>query len=89
MSRIEELPDDFDETVNLNDAPEAPSIEELYNQHLAATSPAQNSMSSKSFEEVVQDISKTPLFMTSLDDAAGDGMRKSTAAENMWLRNDT
>ena len=80
MSRIEELPDDFDESVNLNDAPTAPSIEELYKQHISASGPTQNQMSSKSFEEIVQDMSKTPLFMTSLDDATTDGMPSSTSA---------
>ncbi|KIX99611.1 uncharacterized protein Z520_04244 [Fonsecaea multimorphosa CBS 102226] len=73
MSRIEELPDDFDERVNLNDAPkDVPSIEELYDQHISASGPSQNQMSSKSFEEIVQDMSKTPLFMNSLDEATSD-----------------
>jgi hypothetical protein len=82
MSRIEELPDDFDESINLNDASMAPSIEELYNQHISATGPEQNPMSSKSFEEIVQDMSKTPLFMNSLDDAS-DGTPDSTAAQDL------
>ncbi|ETI25391.1 hypothetical protein G647_02164 [Cladophialophora carrionii CBS 160.54] len=69
MARIEELPDDFDENINLNNAPEAPSIEELYNQHIAGAGPEPNQISSKSFEEIVQDMSKTPLFMNSLDEA--------------------
>ncbi|OAL34989.1 hypothetical protein AYO20_05704 [Fonsecaea nubica] len=73
MSRIEELPDDFDEHVSLNDAPKIlPSIEELYDQHISASGPSQNQMSSKSFEEIVQDMSKTPLFMNSLDEATND-----------------
>lgn len=79
MSRIEELPDDFDESINLNEAPRAPSIEELYSQHIAGAD--QNQISSKSFEEVVQDMSKTPLFMTSLDDAGDDGTPSSTATQ--------
>ncbi|KIW19466.1 hypothetical protein PV08_00038 [Exophiala spinifera] len=70
MSRIEELPDDFDESLSLNEAPAAPSIEELYEQHLSG--PGQKHVSSKSFEEIVQDMSKTPLFMNSLDDATAD-----------------
>ncbi|EXJ67620.1 uncharacterized protein A1O5_08966 [Cladophialophora psammophila CBS 110553] len=72
MSRIEELPDDFDERVNLNDAPKETSIEELYDQHISAFGPEPNQMSSKSFEEIAQDMSKTPLFMNSLDAAAND-----------------
>ncbi|KIW93754.1 uncharacterized protein Z519_05069 [Cladophialophora bantiana CBS 173.52] len=72
MSRIEELPDDFDERVNLNDAQKETSIEELYDQHISAFGPEPNQMSSKSFEEIVQDMSKTPLFMNSLDAAAND-----------------
>ncbi|KIW80790.1 hypothetical protein Z517_07407 [Fonsecaea pedrosoi CBS 271.37] len=73
MSQIEELPDDFDEHVSLNDAPKnLPSIEELYDQHISASGPSQNQMSSKSFEEIVQDMSKTPLFMNSLDEATTD-----------------
>ena len=69
MSRIEELPDDFDENVNLSDRSAAPSIEELYDQHISATGPEKTQISSKSFEEIVQDMSKTPLFMNSLDEA--------------------
>ncbi|KIW23972.1 uncharacterized protein PV07_09714 [Cladophialophora immunda] len=73
MSRIEELPDDFDERIDLNHAPkDVPSIEELYDQHISASGPSQNQMSSKSFEEIVQDMSKTPLFMNSLDEATND-----------------
>lgn len=81
MSRIEELPDDFDESLNLNEAPGASSksIEDLYNEHLAA--PEHQHMSSKSFEEIVQDMSKTPLFMNSLDEATDEGMLDPPAAQ--------
>jgi hypothetical protein len=81
MSRIEELPDDFDENINLNDASSAPSIEDLYNQHISTTGPEQNQMSSKSFEEIVQDISKTPLFMNSLEEAT-DGTPETAPAQD-------
>ena len=82
MSRIEELPDDFDERVNFNDAPkDLPSIEELYDQHISAPGPSQAQISSKSFEDIVQDMSKTPLFMNSLDEATNDGTPKPTAAQ--------
>ncbi|EXJ90235.1 hypothetical protein A1O1_03334 [Capronia coronata CBS 617.96] len=70
MSRIEELPDDFDESVDLNATPSAPSIDELYNQHISA--PETKHVSDKSFEEIVQEMSKTPLFMNSLDEATDE-----------------
>ncbi|KIX03530.1 uncharacterized protein Z518_07083 [Rhinocladiella mackenziei CBS 650.93] len=70
MSRIKELPDDFDESVNLDDAPSAPSMQDLYNKHISG--PQQNMISDKSFEEIVQDMSKTPLFMNSLDEAVDE-----------------
>jgi hypothetical protein len=86
MSRIEELPDDFDESVNINDARKMDSIEELYLQHISNTAPEQNQMSSKSFEEIVQDMSKTPIFMNSLDQAANDGTAKTISIHaNFWL----
>ncbi|OAP56544.1 hypothetical protein AYL99_09723 [Fonsecaea erecta] len=73
MARVKELADDFDERVNPNDAlKNPPSIEELYDQHISASDPPQSQMSSKSFEEIVQDMSKTPLFMNSLDEATND-----------------
>jgi len=78
MSRIEELPDDFDETLKLNEAPNVPSIEELYEQHISG--PEQKHISSKSFEEIVQDMSKTPLFMNSLDEATDAGTLELTTA---------
>jgi hypothetical protein len=80
MSRIEELPDDFDESIDLNNAPKAPSIEELYNQHISGTGPEPTQISSKSFEEIVQDMSKTPLFMNSLDEAT-EGTPETTTAQ--------
>ena len=71
MSRIEELPDDFDESINLNEAPNVPSIEDLYQEHLKK--PRKDPITDRSFEELVQDMSKTPLFMNSLEDATDDG----------------
>ena len=79
MSRIEELPDDFNETVNLRDVSKGPSIEELYNQHISEPGVEQTQAASKSFEEIVQDMSKTPLFMNSLDDAT-EGTPNTTTA---------
>jgi len=54
-----------------------PLIEELYNQHISGPKP--NQISSKSFEEIVQDMSKTPLFMNSLDEATDEGTPNSMA----------
>ncbi|KAK5064902.1 hypothetical protein LTR84_000736 [Exophiala bonariae] len=70
MSRIEELPDDFDERINLNEAPSAPSIEDLYQQHIKT--PRKDPISDQSFEQIVQDMSKTPLFMNSLEEATDE-----------------
>lgn len=80
MSRIEELPDDFDESINLNELPSGPSIEELYNQHINA--PENKHVSDKSFEEIVQEMSKTPLFMNSLDEATDEGTPALTTASD-------
>lgn len=71
-SRIEELPDDFDGSIDLNkptQGPEAPlknknvSLEDLYEKRLDGKNP----ISDKSFEEVMFDMSKTPLFMNEHD----------------------
>ncbi|KEF60322.1 uncharacterized protein A1O9_01882 [Exophiala aquamarina CBS 119918] len=72
MSRIEELPDNFDESLNLNEAPSAPppSIEELYQEHIRT--PRKDPISDQSFEQIVQDMSKTPLFMNSLAEATDE-----------------
>lgn len=71
MSRIEELPDDFDESLDLNEAPTTKnvSLEDVYEKRLDP-----NNISSKSFEEIMLDMSKTPLFMDSLDVANEDSM---------------
>lgn len=72
MVRLEELPDDFNEAMDLNpqtqpsvDGEDA-SLDNLYD--LAA---ARGGLTDKTFEEALSDLSKTPLFMTSLDDAGG------------------
>lgn len=71
--RVEELPDDFDDSIDLDKlpahGPEAPasipnvSLEDLYEKRLDG----QNALSNKSFEEVMFDMSKTPLFMNEKD----------------------
>ncbi|KAL9105430.1 MAG: hypothetical protein Q9227_009391 [Pyrenula ochraceoflavens] len=79
MSRIEELPDDFDESLDLNAAPVKTSLEDTLKAALAgqssnATSNGSNEGSSglktgKNMEEIVN---KTPLFMSDLDNAADE-----------------
>lgn len=71
--RIEELPDDFDASIDLNKAPAAgpapatadkdASLAEMYAKRLDMP----NALSDKSFEELMLDMSKTPLFMTAED----------------------
>jgi hypothetical protein len=72
-SRIEELPDDFDESLALNKAtqqgPAPPpknknvSLDEMFEKRLEGP----NAISDKSFEEIMYDMSKTPLFMNAAD----------------------
>lgn len=66
MARIEELADDLDDHLNINDAPPATSsasLADLYEKRRDHP----EAFSSKSFEEVMYDMSKTPLFMNSAD----------------------
>jgi hypothetical protein len=81
MGRIEELPDDFDQHLNINDAPpkaETTSLEEMYERRLNTS----EGLSSKSFEEIMYDMSKTPLFMDSADVA--NASTKSACV--LWIR---
>ena len=71
MCQVEELPDDFNENLKLNGAPQGYSIEEL-DAGYARRFPRKDAH--KSFEEVMSEISKTPLFMNDLDDAIDAGM---------------
>lgn len=88
-SRIEELPDDFDESLSLDQrsqGPEVPanlhnvSLEELYEKRLDG----QNPISDKSFEEVMYDMSKTPLFMNEKD-LANQSKSFCSARAKSWL----
>ncbi|ETN41104.1 uncharacterized protein HMPREF1541_03039 [Cyphellophora europaea CBS 101466] len=73
-SRVEELPDDFDESLVLNEGPTqglaAPaksknvSLAEMYEKRLDMPSAA---ITDKSFEEIMFDMSKTPIFMDAQD----------------------
>jgi Zn-dependent oligopeptidase len=80
MSRIEELPDDFDESLNLNEAPKLSAddeavFEEMYYNRFAKKGADKPETNPKSFEEIMQELSQTPLFMNNLDDTADAGMR--------------
>lgn len=94
MSRIEELPDDFDDSLKLNNSQKAAPISSS-SVPLAADSqytpfpikeaalsqddttpslpPQMASVRSHTADEIVQMMNRTPLFMTSLEDA-GEGM---------------
>lgn len=76
MSRITDLPDDFDESLDLNKGPDPEaSIEDLYYQQLEKDGVKKPKDSSKSFEETMAEFSKTPLFMNNLDVTGEAGMR--------------
>ena len=66
MSRLEELPDDFDESLNINDAPSQvtrKSLGDLVGRRLDTA----DGFSNKTFDEITQEMSKTPIFMNELD----------------------
>jgi hypothetical protein len=82
MARIEELPDDFDESLNLNEAPTLSAddeavFEEMYSKRLGKKGGQNIETNPKSFEETLKDFSQIPLFMNSLDDATDAGTRSS------------
>ncbi|KAJ5621381.1 hypothetical protein N7528_006164 [Penicillium herquei] len=85
MSRIEELPDDFDESINLNDVP--PAIAQDQPQAASASNepsvpkmpPTVPEAEVESMEETLAQMEKIPLFMTSLDNAGDEN------GENMLL----
>lgn len=81
--RIQELPDDFDESIDLNRAtpkaakPAPPSnknvsLDEMFERRVEGS----NAISDKSFEEIMYDMSKTPLFMNA-EDVANQSMSTS------------
>ncbi len=73
MSRIEELPDDFDEALDLNALTAGHSVDELEKSYAErfrkdpSTGVDKPPPIDRSFEEVMSEISKTPLFMNSDD----------------------
>jgi hypothetical protein len=82
MARVEELPDDFDESMNLNktphfDADDDAVFEKMYRNRLAEKGADKPETNPKNFEEVMQELSKTPLFMNDLSEAADAGRQLS------------
>lgn len=64
MSRIEELPDDFDNSINLNHA--SPKV--------AKEPPAAATAQSSSHEDLDDYLRKSPLFMTDINNAGDESM---------------
>jgi hypothetical protein len=86
MSRITDLPDDFDEALDLDKVPEPEtSIEDLYYEQFQKDGVKKPNDSTKSFEEIMSDFSKTPLFMNNLDVAGEAGMRLLSKIDNTSL----
>lgn len=80
MTRVEELPDDFDEALDLSgppkfDADDDAVFEEMYYNRFAKKGPDEPESNPKSFEEVMLEFSKTPLFMNDLNEVANAGTR--------------
>lgn len=80
MTRVEEVPDDIDEALNLNgppklDADDDAVFEEMYYNRFAKKGPDAPESNPKSFEELMLEFSKTPLFMNDLNDVANAGTR--------------
>lgn len=73
MSRIEELSDDFDEALDLNAITAGSSVAELEQSYAErfrkdpSTGADKPAPVERSFEEVMSEMSKTPLFMNSDD----------------------
>jgi hypothetical protein len=86
MSRITDLPDDFDESLDLDKVPDPEaSIEDLYYEQFQKDGVKRPNDSTKSFEEIMSDFSKTPLFMNNLDVAGEAGMRLLSNIDNTSL----
>ncbi|KAG8526127.1 uncharacterized protein KY384_000120 [Bacidia gigantensis] len=80
MSRVQELPDDFDETLNLAQGdkeaahrPNEGSNNTAHEGQLPALPREDDSMRSHTADDVIKTMKRSPLFMTSLDDAGEDG----------------
>src|ERR1700733_16176740 len=94
MSRIEELPDDFDEALDLNALTAGHSIDELEKSYAErfrkdpSTGADKPAPLNRSFEEVMSEISKTPLFMNS-DDVNDANNTGTSISLGRWLAAET
>ena len=78
MARIEELPDDFDESVNINDGPlSMSSLDDVYAQRAKERDQRAPEDQEKVFAETLKSFSKTPLFMDNLDIGGSAGRCRS------------
>ncbi|KAL8750247.1 MAG: hypothetical protein Q9199_007195, partial [Rusavskia elegans] len=90
MSRIQELPDDFNSSNPLPPSTETPfpistkpKAQDASSTTTPSLPPAMDSVRSHTADEIVQMMKRTPLFMTNLDEAAGvDG---EVSEENIEL----
>jgi hypothetical protein len=84
MGKVEELPDEFEESLNVNDGPSTAttaSLAEMYEKRLDTP----DAFSSKSFEEIMYEMSKTPIFMNSAD-VANASMKNAQGLGTPTLR---
>jgi len=90
MSRIEEIPDDFDEALDLNALTAGHSVDELEKGYAERfrkdplTGADKPAPLNRSFEDVMMEISKTPLFMNS-DDVNGANNAGASISLGWWL----
>jgi hypothetical protein len=90
MSRIEEIPDDFDEALDLNALTAGHSVDELEKGYAErfrkdpSTGADKPAPLNRSFEEVMMEISKTPLFMAG-DDVNGVNNAGASISLGRWL----
>lgn len=78
MVKLEELPNDFDETTNPKDgvtwtAEDEGLYREMYRDPVSKNMPREEPSNDRSFDEVMSELSQTPIFMDNLDVAGGAG----------------
>lgn len=83
MARVEELPEELEEPLNLKETPQVDLdddalFKEMYYNRFAKKGPNEAETNPKSFEEAMQELSKMPLFMNNLDDAANVGRQTAS-----------
>lgn len=95
MARIEELRDDIEKTLAPDDMPkfdvdDDSVCEEMYHNRLVKQGAEKEPTNPKSFEDVMQELSKTPLFMNNLSEAVDAGMQnfRTVALSLHMLRSD-